>query len=743
MTDSDDWITPALEGMSKLNGSVKKDRAHRHGRHRTTHMANMPGSMHHESRNPPVAQVLPHTPDFDETRFTTNAGTATTTTTTTTPCAASSRSKRHADGRKALFGSADKKKGESSRWKGADTSPGLLSPEQDFAALNMEETMNQTQMYADSELRRMFGSPHRNNQGHRSTVPQTSPNSYNYNPNNAYPHISPEFRSHSNLSSHYGSNVSHSNDLYTSTNYAGMPRSHDLNDWQRIQQHQLQAQLEHLHLTSQALNSGMPYLGNTIGLGGHGIGGVGCNDELGKVEGLIRAKESLIHEKNMVIERQKLEISHLQNQRRELELQERARLFPRPIDHSDKYVLKVQECEYEIATLRAQIAETTAIKDAEIDKITKKLGEAEYELQKLAETNRDADEDRIREFEQVKHKLLEKEKYSEGLREKYNKTRQKYENMKKKYGGIERYMEDLPTLEEQTKSNEMIKNLREKEILLKERITQLEVSLTEARQTIRTKELEVTNLETKETDLQLQVESFEEEISKLHTALGVAKDEAFAQMGFFRKGEIEKLKKDKEKYKHEVVQLKQVVDSKHQHMKKLQSQHHRSTQNLEERLKQEEDTITALKEALKSKEDELKAYKVSTRDLAAQSQELYEHNLSLEEQKETLEKLSSTEHLKGSQRLLREISGCVKDLQSLVEICEHTVEGEEPNVSALLGLRSSSGLSEHEEEESSPSLDTIKGRLKQTRQIRADVDRMRGLLQDKYANDIGNNCITQ
>ena len=55
----------------------------------------------------------------------------------------------------------------------------------------------------------------------------------------------------------------------------------------------------------------------------------------------------------------------------------------------------------------------------------------------------------------------------------------------------------------------------------------------------------------------------------------------------------------------------------------------------------------------------------------------------------------------------------------------------------------SSGLSEHEEEEASPSLDTIKGRLKQTRQVRADIDRMRGLLQDKYAQDIGNNCITQ
>ena len=252
--------------------------------------------MHHESRNLPVAQVLPHTPD----EFTTAP-----TTTTTTP---GSRAKRYVEGshssRKTLFGgSADaKKKGGESRWKGSEAATGGLSPEQTFVVPTMEETMNQS-LYPDNELRRIMGSPLRNNQGQRSTLPQTSPNSYMNPYHNAPVNISPEYRSHSNLSSHYGSSLTHTNDLYSSTNYAGLPRSHDLNDWQRIQHQQLQAQLEHLHITSQSLNSGVPYLGNTVGLGGSSLGGIGCSDELNKVEGLIRAKEGLIHEKNMVIER--------------------------------------------------------------------------------------------------------------------------------------------------------------------------------------------------------------------------------------------------------------------------------------------------------------------------------------------------------------------------------------------------------------------------------------------------------
>ena len=68
-----------------------------------------------------------------------------------------------------------------------------------------------------------------------------------------------------------------------------------------------------------------------------------------------------------------------------------------------------------------------------------------------------------------------------------------------------------------------------------------------------------------------------------------------------------------------VFSNQKVVDSKHQQMKKLQTQHQRSTHNLEERLRQEEDTLMGLRAALKSKEDELQAYKVSTRDVSVRN----------------------------------------------------------------------------------------------------------------------------
>ena len=277
-----------------------------------------PGSGHDSRKTTPVVQVLPatHMP---------SALTGYTTTGSMlndhhTPTGGSiARSKKEgtlsSQGRKALFvgggGTQDIKRNVETRWQEEFESEAArihrVAPskvvsggaEESFnVPPNMEETMNQT-MFVNSEQRRVMGSPLRASyQGHRSTSPLKSPNGNGYvNPYHNPPvNISPEYltRTHSSTS-HYNPA-----DLYApQTNYASLPRTHDLNDWQRLQQHQLQAQLEQLHITSQTLGSTY----SSVGLSGTSTNSIGFNDDLGKVEGLIRAKEAILHEKNMVIER--------------------------------------------------------------------------------------------------------------------------------------------------------------------------------------------------------------------------------------------------------------------------------------------------------------------------------------------------------------------------------------------------------------------------------------------------------
>ena len=73
--------------------------------------------------------------------------------------------------------------------------------------------------------------------------------------------------------------------------------------------------------------------------------------------------------------------------------------------------------------------------------------------------------------------------------------------------------------------------------------------------------------------------------------------------------------------------------------------------------------------------------------LATQSQELYDHNLSLQENVHTLEKAAASDRSRLTTQLVKELTMCVQELQQLVELCSQRAEGQEPNVSLLLGFR--------------------------------------------------------
>ena len=73
--------------------------------------------------------------------------------------------------------------------------------------------------------------------------------------------------------------------------------------------------------------------------------------------------------------------------------------------------------------------------------------------------------------------------------------------------------------------------------------------------------------------------------------------------------------------------------------------------------------------------------------LATQSQELYDHNLSLQESVHTLEKAAVSDRSRLTAQLVKELTMCVQELQQLVELCSQRAEGQEPNVSLLLGFR--------------------------------------------------------
>lgn len=170
--------------------------------------------------------------------------------------------------------------------------------------------------------------------------------------------------------------------------------------------------------------------------------------------------------------------------------------------------------------------------------------------------------------------------------------------------------------------------------------------------------------------------------------------------------------------------------------------------------------------------------------LSAQNQELMEQNLILKEQMSDQEQRSTSQassalHPAGArltQKLHVEIASCLSDLRSLCSILTQRAQGQDPNLSLLLGLASKHhsnstllitdntaqvllllfaqckpepcsvspappSVAEQAEDWMSP--DVLQKKLVEAQQLRRDVEELRNVILDRYAQDMGENCITQ
>ncbi|XP_071497946.1 centrosomal protein of 85 kDa-like [Diadema antillarum] len=523
----------------------------------------------------------------------------------------------------------------------------------------------------------------------------------------------------------------------------------NLSQWQHNldSQLKLQQQMQHLQLNPAGHPSSIS--GGGLGLHRHAAGAVYTlgdpNVGLGVVstdttnmEGLIRAKENMLHERNIIIERQKLEIAHLQKQNEEQEAIARQRMFARSREDGDMLFLKMQEYQYEIASLKAQLAEVSTARIAEGDQLNRKLGQAQEAMKASQHTNEKTIAD-------LKKQLRHRESEVGSSRTQAEMSKRDYDKLKKKIGKMERYMHDLPTADEYRESTETIRSLHQKEAVMEERVASLESALAKAKQKALKSKMEASSLEEQKNELQLQIERMKREMGKLQSALGSKETGDPTDLELCSRDQLAQMREENEKHSSSVEHLKKVIESKHKHLQKVKGEHQRALQEVESRLLQEEGVITALRLEVKDKERSMEEMSRSMKELASQSQELYDHNLSLQESVRTLELKASSDKARLTGQLVKELTRCVQDLQQLVELCSQRAEGREPNVSLLLGFRPSSAMSyEPGDDDDTPTSETvIKARLSQVQKLREDIDLLRSLISDKYAEDVGSNCITQ
>lgn len=164
--------------------------------------------------------------------------------------------------------------------------------------------------------------------------------------------------------------------------------------------------------------------------------------------------------------------------------------------------------------------------------------------------------------------------------------------------------------------------------------------------------------------------------------------------------------------------------------------------------------------------------------LSGRNQELMEQNLTLQEQMSDHEQQSTSQASSAlqpagarlTQRLHLEIASCLSDLRSLCSILTQRAQGQDPNLSVLLGLTCKRCLnfcspllvvklnqsdeshsfsvspappSVAEQVEDWMSPEVLQKKLVEAQQLRRDVEELRNVILDRYAQDMGENCITQ
>ncbi|CAG6015789.1 unnamed protein product [Menidia menidia] len=460
------------------------------------------------------------------------------------------------------------------------------------------------------------------------------------------------------------------------------------------------------------------------------------HSESGKWDALVKASESLLKEKELIIERQvqKQHMAQLEQRLRESELQVHGALLGRGTSFGDMCMLRLQEAQRENAFLRAQFTERTDCVALEKAEAERRLGAVEAETRRLTENMKEACERHVEEMKKQEERIRSRDKHINNLKKKFQKEAELKRENQQRIETLERYLADLPTLEDYQSQNKQLLEAEQQAAQLQEKVRELEAILDTTHSQLREKDAQLEEQKRRERDLLTTITDMQQRVQQ-----GL---EDGARLPCL---DIEKLRGENNSLKEEQQRLKKVIEKQHRMMEQLGSQ----IQALEEQISQEEGSSQALREEVLAKEQSVLELHAAMKELSAQNQELMEQNLTLQEQMSDAEQRSADQASSVlqpagallTQSLHSEIASCLSDLRSLCSILTQRAQGQNPNLSLLLGLTAPPAVAEQDEDWMNP--DVLQKKLLEAQQLRRDVEGLRNAILDRYAQDMGENCITQ
>ncbi|KAK0156460.1 Centrosomal protein -like [Merluccius polli] len=399
------------------------------------------------------------------------------------------------------------------------------------------------------------------------------------------------------------------------------------------------------------------------------------------VNTLVKIKEGLLRQRELEIDRQKQQIFQLHARIRENELRAQQFLHNQRGQSGDEpYILKTKDIQHDSISVSSSGPPSESL-CCNRGELGRKLADAELEVLHLNEFLKQNTQKYTEDIKKLEEKMKTRDRYISSLKKKCQRETEQNKEKQQRIETLEKYLADLPSLDEVQAQTQQLEETQKKAQDLEETVSRLEKTL----------EQDSALLKDKETVIQTQSQKEKELMAAVHSL----------------QQKVERCLKDG-------VRLP-MLDLKHLEVE--------NTQLLEQQ-----------EQSSKLIDQQKKQIERLTEDLT--NQRHTEGGLSVCP--------VGPVHMQDVNLLLKEMSLCLLDLKALCSVLSQRAQGQEPNLALLLGIKSMSVSGEENEGGGvTEEANVLRTKVQEVGQLRRNIDELRRTVSDRYAQDMGENCVTQ
>ncbi|GAA6218537.1 centrosomal protein of 85 kDa-like isoform X1 [Lates japonicus] len=423
------------------------------------------------------------------------------------------------------------------------------------------------------------------------------------------------------------------------------------------------------------------------------------------VNTLVKVKEGLLRQRELEIDRQKQQILQLHARIRENELRAQQVLQSQKGRFDNPHILNTKE-----SAMRTPCKQPSDRLCCD-EELSRKLAVAELEVLHLNELFKQVTQKYTEDIRKLEEKIKTRDRYISSLKKKCQRESEQSQEKQQRIETLEKYLSDLPTLDEVQAQTQQQEEVKQKAKDLEKTVSQLQKSLEEGCALMKEKDIRLEMQAKRETELIASVHSLQQKVQQC------LDDGVRLPMQDLKRLEVEN------------TQL-------------LEQQDHSS--RLIEHQKEQIERLTLQLTATSTRLQKKRS--LSHRQQSHQDESVVTPSRAFPQPRQVDEGLlvHPLSHVEMPEvgRLLKEMSLCLLDLQALCSILAQRAQGKEPNLSLLLGMKSLS-VSAEESDCRAVAEEELRFKLLEVGQLRRDIDELRKSISDRYAQYMGDSCVSQ